>query len=190
MLCNGKFSWKDIVNMQEAQPVMHNRLQDKCNNSTCQRPVQSPLYCIDMVCHFKSPLTSTPQLRFSVGTCCLRPRAKECCSLVCPRTCTASVGAVADTHWMHCWKCWSGTSTCSWVASVQQSGMMDMHGYQQMQRDNNIQANRWGSMQSSWLLGGLALVLADLQLSSSQCTDDVLEMQGNQQWRLCLLQLW
>ena len=30
MLCNGKFSLKEIVNMQEAQPVMHNRLQDKC----------------------------------------------------------------------------------------------------------------------------------------------------------------
>ena len=30
-LRNGKFSLKEIVNMQEAQPVMHNRLQDKCN---------------------------------------------------------------------------------------------------------------------------------------------------------------
>ena len=30
MLCNGKFRLKEIVNMQEAQPVMHNRLQDKC----------------------------------------------------------------------------------------------------------------------------------------------------------------
>ena len=30
MLCNGKFSLKEIVNMQEAQPVRHNRLQDKC----------------------------------------------------------------------------------------------------------------------------------------------------------------
>ena len=156
MLLNGKISLKEIVNMQEAQPVMYTRFQDKCKKFHLPETKTIPIGLHGDGVPFQKSTHKQSTNEVLSWNLLFEAKSKRVlfsclpkdmyCKCRCSRRHT--LDALLEVLVWDLNMLLGGI-----IATVRQDG----HAWlpTDAQRDNNIQANHWGSMRSSWLLGGI-----------------------------------
>ena len=186
MLCNGKLSLKEIVSMQKAQPVMHNRLQDKCKKFHLPETSTIPVGLQGDGVPFQKSTHKHSTIEVRSWNLLFEINSKRVLFSCLPKD-------------MYC-KCGcSGRHTLDALSEVLVWDLnMILGGISATIRHDGhawLPTDAERQQHSGKPLGFYAILMVArgdwpwywqiLKLSSSQCTDDVLEMQGNKHWRLC-----